>query len=77
MWALNASTYKLAKFLVSILQPLTINESAEEFVDQQPDFVMDSLEVDSLFTNIPLESTIEIYKSKQESQTNKVFRLCL
>ena len=56
---------------------MTINEFTEEFVDQQPDFFMDSLEVDSLFTNIPLESTIEIYKNKQESQTNKHFRHCL
>ena len=66
--ALNIPTYKLAKFLVSILKPLTTNEFtvkdsfhfAEEIVDQQHDLFMGSLDVDSLFTNIPLEETIEI-----------------
>ena len=43
---LSTSTYKLAKFLVPILKPLTINEFtekvsfhfAEEIVDHQPNF---------------------------------------
>ena len=35
---------------------------AEEILDQQPDFFMGSLDVHSLFTNIPLEGTIEIFK---------------
>ena len=58
-----------------ILNPLTNNEFtvkdsfylAEEIVDQQPDFFMGSLDVNSLFTNIPLEETIEIY-------TNELFK---
>ena len=66
--ALNTPTYKLSKFLVPILKPLTTNESTvkdsfhfpEEIVDQQHDLFMGSLDVDSLFTNIPLEQTIEI-----------------
>ena len=33
---------------------------AEERVDQQPNFFMGSLDVDSLCTSIPLEETIEI-----------------
>ena len=65
--ALNTPTYKLAKFLVRILKPLTINEFtvkdsshfAEEIVDQQHDLFMGSLDVDSLFTNITLEETIK------------------
>ena len=69
--ALNTPTYKLAKFLVPILKPLTTIEFtfkdsfhfAEEIVDQQHDLFMD---VESLFTNIPLEETIEIC-------TNEVF----
>ena len=55
--------HKLAKCLVPILKPLTTNEFtvndcfnfAEEIVDQNNDLVMGSLEVDSLFPNIPLE----------------------
>ena len=65
---LNTPTYKLAKFLVPILKPLTTNEFTlkdsihfdEEIIYQQPDFFMGSLDVDSLFTNIHLEETIEI-----------------
>ena len=61
--ALNMPTFKLVKFLVLILKPLTINECtvkdsfhfAKEIVDQQHDPFMGSLDVDSLFTNIPLE----------------------
>ena len=33
---------------------------AEEIVDQQHDLFMGNLDVDSLFTNIPLEETIDI-----------------
>ena len=73
--ALNTPTYKLSKFLVPILKPLTANAStvkdsfhfAEEFVDQQDDLFMGSLDVDSLFTNIPLEEIIEIF-------TNELFK---
>ena len=65
---MNTPTYKVGKFLEPILKPLTINEFtvkdsfhfAEEIVDQQPDFFMGSLDVNSLFTNIPLGETIEI-----------------
>ena len=79
MSALNTPTYNLAKFLVPILKPLTTNEFtvkdsfhfAEEIVDQQHDLFMGSLDVDSLFTNKPLEETIEICTSElfKESET--------
>ena len=79
MSALNTPTYKLAKFLVPILKPLKTNEFtvkdsfhfAAEIVDQQHDLFMGSLDVDSLFTNIPLEETIEICTNElfKESQT--------
>ena len=73
--ALNTPTYKLAKLLVPILKPLTTNEFtvkdsfhfSEEIVDQQHDLVMGSFYVDSLFTNIPLEETVEIC-------TNELFK---
>ena len=66
--AINTPTYKLAKFLVPILKSLTSNEYtvkdsfafAEEIVEQDSEFFMGSLDVDSLFTNIPLEETIDI-----------------
>ena len=65
---LSTSTYKLAKLLVPILKPLityefTVKVSfhfAEEIIDRQPNFFMTNLDLDSLFTYIPLESTIEI-----------------
>ena len=77
--AFNTPTYKLAKFLVPILKPLSTNEFtvknsfhfAEEIVDQQYDVFMGSLDVDSLFTSIPLEETIEFYTNElfKESET--------
>ena len=77
--ALNTPTYKLAKVLVPILKPLTTNEFtvndlfyfADEIVDQQNDLFMGSLDVDSLFTNISLEETIEICTNElfKESET--------
>ena len=80
--AFNTPIYKLAKFLVPILKPLTTNEFigkdsfhfAEEIVDQQHDLFMGSLDVDSLFTNITLEETIKIctnLKSKTVECLNK------
>ena len=66
--AINAPTYKIVKFIVPILKSLTSNEYtvkdsfafAEEIVEQDSEFLMGSLDVDSLFTNIPLEETIDI-----------------
>ena len=77
--ALNTPTYKLAKFLVPILKPLTTNEFtvkdsfhfAEEIVHQQHYLFMGSLDVDSLFTSTPSEETIEICANDffKESET--------
>ena len=66
--ALQTPTYNLAKFLVPILDPLTKNEYtvkdsfhfAEDISEQTPSLSMGSLDVDSLFTNIPLDETIDI-----------------
>ena len=66
--ALNSPTYKRVNCLVPILKRLKTNEFtikdslhfAEEIIDQQPDVFMGSLDVDSLFTNIAFEKTIEI-----------------
>ena len=67
--ALGTYNYELAKFLVPILDPLTRNEftvkNSFEFVSEITNvnlnqFVMASFDVESLFTNIPLDETIEI-----------------
>ena len=66
--AIGTPSYKLAKFLVPKLSSVTFNEFtvkdsfafAEEIVYQDSKLFMGSLDVDSLFTNIPLEETINI-----------------
>ena len=63
-----------------IAVPLATNEFtvtdsfhfAEDIVDQQHDFFMGSLNVDSLFTNIPLEETIEICTSQLFKESEAV-----
>ena len=66
--AIGTPTYKLAKFLLKFLTPSTANEFtiidsfhfAEEICQQSYNLHMASLDVDSLFTNIPLEETSNI-----------------
>ena len=66
--AIGTPSYKLAKVLVPKLTSITFNEFtvedsfpfAEEIVYQKGKFFMGSLDIDSLFTNIPLEETINI-----------------
>ena len=60
--------YKLAKFLAPILEPLTTNEYtikdsftfAEELQSFDSKLVMASFDIESLFTNIPLQETIDL-----------------
>ena len=67
----ESPSYKLAKFLVPKLSSVTFNEFtvkdsftfAEEIVHQDSKLFMGSLDVDSLFTNIPLEESINICTS--------------
>ena len=66
--AIGTPTYKLAKYLVPRLASITANEFsvkdsfcfADEIVNQNSNFIVDNLDVDSLFTNIPLEEIINI-----------------
>jgi hypothetical protein len=66
--AINTPTYKLAKYLVTIMEPLTKNEHtvkdtfsfAHDIRSQDSRMWMSSFDVDSLFTNIPLDETINI-----------------
>ena len=68
LFALQTPTYKLAKYLVPILEPLNTNKYtvrdsfnfAIEIVEKDSSIFMGNLDNDSLFTNIPLEGTIEI-----------------
>jgi len=65
--AINTPVYKLAKFLVPILSPLTVNDYtvkdsftfAKEVVNFDHNLFMASLDVESLFTNIPIDETIK------------------
>ena len=65
--AIGTPTYNLAKFLVPILSPLTVNEFtvhdsflfAEEVANFDANCIMASLDVESLFTNILIDETIE------------------
>ena len=60
--AIGTPTYKLAKFLFPILEPLTTNEYtikdsftfAEELESFDSKLVITSFNIESLFTNIPL-----------------------
>ena len=65
---IGTPTYKLAKFFVPLLAPLTSNEYtikdsfsfAEELLSFDSNLVMASFDVESLFTNIPLKETIDL-----------------
>ena len=63
--ALETPTYKFAKYLVPILtnNKFTVKDSfnfATEIFEQDSSYFMGSLYIDSLFTNIPHEETIQI-----------------
>ena len=65
--ATGTPTYNLGKFLVPILSPLTVNEFtihdsllfAEEVANFDANCIIASLDLESLFSNIPLDETIE------------------
>ena len=76
--AINTPGYNLAKFLIPILEPLiynkvTIKDSfsfAKEITMCDSSWYMASLDVESLFTNIPLNETINNCVS---DLNNKIF----
>ena len=78
--ALQTPTYNRTKFLVPILNPLTQNEYTvedsfqftEEICEQDPTLTMGSLDVDSLFTNIPLDETTDICINQLFENTDNV-----
>ena len=78
--AIRTCTYSLAKFFVPILKEYTINEYtikdsftfAEEVTEQNAELFMVSFDVESLFTNIPLDETINICVDRLYSRKKKV-----
>ena len=66
--AINTPTYHLAKFLIPYLEPITTNEFvvkdsfsfAENIRKLDKNAYMTSFDINSLFTNIPLNETIDI-----------------
>ena len=66
LYAIRTPSYKLPKLFVSKLSSIAFNELtvrdyftfAEEVVHRDSKFFMGSLDVDTFFTNIPLEETI-------------------
>ena len=66
--AIKTRSDNIAQHLVPILEPITTNkftiknsfEFAKEVIEQDSGLYMASLDVESLFTNIPLEETINI-----------------
>ena len=94
--AIKTPSYNIAKYLVPILEPIATNkftiknsfEFAKEVIEQDSGLYMASLDVESLFTNIPLEETINVSCDSlfsNEAKTNnfnrndfeKLFRMAL
>ena len=79
-WLYRLLYYNLAKVLVPVLNSLTKNEFtvkdsfqfAEEICGQNPTLSMGSLDVDSIFTNIPIDETADICVSLLFENTDVV-----
>ena len=81
--AIGTPTYNIAKFLVPVLKPPTISdytlkdslEFSRDILNQNPNQFMASLDVDSLFNNIPSDETINIIIEKLFSENETVHNL--
>ena len=75
--AINTSSYKLVNFPVPLLTPLTSNDYAIKdslsFAKEVSSF--DSFDIEFIFTNIPLEETINICVDKLFENNTKVNNL--
>ena len=80
---MNTGNYKWAKFFVPLLKPFTSNgytvKDSFDFAKECSKLFMASLHVDSHFTNVPLDETIEICTKKlfKSSQTVTGFNIFL
>ena len=80
MSAIGTPTYKLAQFFVPLLEPLTYNQytikDSFSFCEQLKHFntnlIMAHFEVESLFTNIPLQETIDLCVQKLSEDKNYI-----
>ena len=78
--AIGTSTYNMAKFLIPVLKDFTINQYtirdsftfASDAVKQDTSLYMATFDVKSLFTNVPLDETIDICVSKVYTGRKKV-----
>ena len=78
--AIKTPSYNIAEHLFPILEPITTNkftiknsfEFAKEVIEQDSGFYMASLDVESLFTNIPLQETINISRDSLFSNEAKI-----
>ena len=94
--AIKTPSYSLAKFLAPLIKPITKNsftvknsfDFSKEICEQSSEYFMASLDVESFFTNIPLEETIKIccdsfYENREllsninKNQFDKHFRAAL
>ena len=78
--AIGTPTYNITVFLVPIVKPLTINdytlkdtfEFSRDILNQDSNLSMASFDADSLFTNIPLDDSINIIIEKLFSENETV-----
>ena len=78
--AINTPTYKVAKFLVKITEPLNKNEFAvkdtflfaQEIRTKDSEVWMSLFDVDSLSTDIPLDESIDICCNELFKSTNEL-----
>ena len=78
--AIGTASYNIAKFFVPVLNELSVNNHtvkdsfsfAADIVKQDPSLYMSSFDVDSLFTNIPLDETINICVEKLFTNKRKI-----
>ena len=77
---INTATYNLAKCLAHIFKFFFSNkytvansfDFAEEIVEKKPEFSLKILDVDSFFTNILLEETINICTNTHSENSGRV-----
>ena len=78
--AIGTPTYNITVFLVPIIKPLTTNdytlkdtfEFSRDILNQDSNLSMASFDADSLFTNIPLDDSINIIIEKLFSENETV-----
>uniref|UniRef100_A0AAR5QIB8 Reverse transcriptase domain-containing protein n=2 Tax=Dendroctonus ponderosae TaxID=77166 RepID=A0AAR5QIB8_DENPD len=84
----GSPTYDIAKYLSSLLQPHlgstgTYIKDSEDFIKTIQDLILDptdmlvSFDVESLFTKVPVDESIELVAELFEESTTNLFKACL